>query len=58
MLRSRPKPAGRLILTICSCPYEEMMEQVKACSSTLYHVADGKKETVERAAQSIPMIAY
>lgn len=46
------------LFDVCSCPYTEMMEQVKACSSTLYQVADGKKDTIEKSARSIPMIAY
>lgn len=46
------------LFDVCSCPYTEMLEQVKSCSQSLYQVADGKKEIAEKSAQSIPMIAY
>lgn len=46
------------LFDVCSCPYEEMMEQVKACSRTLYQVASGEIAPVKKRAQSIPMVAY
>lgn len=46
------------LFDICFQPYREMMEQVTACSRSIYEVADGTKEPVEEKAQAIPMIAY
>lgn len=46
------------LFDVCSRPYPEMMEQVKACSKEIYQVAAGEKEPVQEKAESIPMIAY
>lgn len=46
------------LFDICLRPYAEMMRQIRACSSTVYEVADGRKEPWQEKAESIPMIAY
>ena len=46
------------LFDVCSRPYPEMMEQVRACGRGLYPVAAGEREPVEEKAQEIPMIAY
>lgn len=46
------------LFDICFQPYPEMMAQVKACSSRIYQIADGKIEPTREKAVSIPMIAY
>ena len=46
------------LFDVCSRPYPEMMEQVRACGQGLYPVAAGERETAEETAQEIPMIAY
>lgn len=46
------------LFDVCSRPYEEMVGQIRECSSTIYDVADGSKEPCEEKAEFIPMIAY
>ncbi len=46
------------LFDVCSRPYPEMMEQVRACGQGLYPVAAGEREPAEEKAQEIPMIAY
>ena len=46
------------LFDVCSRPYPEMMEQVRACGQGLYPVAAGEREPVKEKAESIPMIAY
>lgn len=46
------------LFDICSQPYPEMAESVRACSSTIYEVADGQRKPAEEKPESIPMIAY
>lgn len=46
------------LFDICSCAYQEMMEQVRECSGRIYDVADGKIKRSIKKAKSIPMIAY
>lgn len=46
------------LFDVCSRPYEEMVGQIRECSSTIYDVAEGSKEPCEEKAEFIPMIAY
>lgn len=46
------------LFDVCSRPYPEMMEQVKACSAEIYRIAAGEKEPTREKAETIPMIAY
>lgn len=46
------------LFDVCSRPYEDMLSQVKECSSTVYQVAAGRRAPVDQKGDSIPMIAY
>ena len=46
------------LFDICSQPYPEMMEAVKACGADLYEVAAGEKMPAEEKAERTAMIAF
>lgn len=46
------------LFDICSQPYREMMDSVRACSESIYQVADGARKPSDRKPERIPMIAY
>ena len=46
------------IFDICSQPYGDFVSGIRACSETLYQVADGTQSPAEQKPNSIPMIAY
>ena len=46
------------LFDICSQPYHEMMTSVRACSESIYRIANGQSNPTDQMARSIPMIAY
>ena len=46
------------LFDICSCAYEEMMEEIQKCSGRIYRVAAGEIGRCPGEAQPIPMVAY
>lgn len=46
------------LFDVCLQPYQEMLEEVRACSETIYDVKAGLRAPTQIRPQSIPMIAY
>lgn len=46
------------LFDICSQPYPEMMQAVRACSAGIYEVAAGEKEPTQERARETAMIAF
>lgn len=46
------------LFDICSQPYPEMMQAVRACSAGIYEVAAGGKEPTQERARETAMIAF
>lgn len=46
------------LFDVCSQPYPEMMDAIRACSAGVYDVMAGRRPPTEVVAQTIPMIAY
>ena len=46
------------LFDVCLQPYQEMLDEVRSCSETIYGVKAGLRAPTQIRPQSIPMIAY